>query len=84
MKGLEFGVNITHLYIQNNNIQRIGKSTLSALQNLQKLYLDNNCIPVLEGLENLHLLEELYISNQRLPEGQHFIIDPESIKAVRV
>jgi len=82
ISGLEFGVHITHLYLQNNNIESIG-SSLSKLVALEKLYLDNNCIKVIEGLDKLSNLEELYISNQRIAEGEHMVLEPNSMIGIK-
>jgi protein phosphatase 1 regulatory subunit 42 len=39
-------------------------------------------VQVVSGLESLLCLEELHISNQRLPPGQSLVFDPASLEAV--
>ncbi|CAB1349810.1 unnamed protein product, partial [Coregonus sp. 'balchen'] len=68
---LGFASNLTHLYIQNNNITHI--DNLSNLQKLSKLYLGGNSIMVVEGLEELHL------EGQRLPSGEKLLFDPRTL-----
>ena len=43
-----------------------------------------NSIAVVEGLEGLSALEELYMEHQRLPPGESLIFDPLSINAISV
>jgi hypothetical protein len=40
---------LSHLYLQQNNIERLEAQHLLPLRNLEKLYLGGNCIQVLEG-----------------------------------
>eukprot|EP01135_Chromosphaera_perkinsii_P012196 Nk52_evm15s2612 gene=Nk52_evmTU15s2612 len=68
---------LTHLYLQNNNIERI--ENLNHLEALQKLYLSGNRITVLEGLSNCAALSELYVENQKLPEGEKMVFDPDTM-----
>lgn len=83
LKGLEFGQNITHLYLQNNNITSIGIH-FKSLKSLQKLYLDANCLQEVNGLENCLQLEELYISNQKIANDKHLILNAKSFDAIKV
>jgi len=46
---------LTHLYLQNNLIERI--QGLDKLRSLQKLYLDGNRITMVDGLEKCQKLE---------------------------
>lgn len=52
---------------------------LNQLKNLRKLYLSYNEIQRLEGIENLHQLEELHLQYQTLPPQQEFSFDMDSL-----
>jgi len=52
------------------------------LQNLQKLYLQNNKISRLEGLQNCRFLEELILSAQQLRPDQEFTFDEYSLAGI--
>ena len=39
---------------------------------------------VVEGLEQCSELSELYIANQRLPEGEKLLFDPRTLKGIAV
>lgn len=54
----------------------------TTLVNLQKLYLQKNCIQKLEGLENCRRLEELNLSSQRLPPRASLTYDEYSLAAI--
>jgi len=72
--------NLTHLYLQKNQISRI--NGLNGLSRLQKLYLGHNSITVVEGLENVESLTELHIENQSLPPGESLLFDPRTMEAL--
>ena len=55
---------------------------LTDLVSLKKLYLEKNLIAKLDGLDNCRKLEELYLGNQILTEGQEFTFDEYSLAAV--
>lgn len=68
--------NLEILHIYNNHITDM--RGVYPLQFLTKLFLGGNQISRVEGLEGLPNLEQLHMSNQRLGQGQHFTLDPES------
>lgn len=47
-------------------------------------YVGGNSIVVVEGLEELHQLQELHIENQIIPSGEKLLFDPRSLQAVAV
>ena len=73
---------VTHLHLQNNNIQRL--ENLGHLKQLSKLFLDHNAIAKVEGLENCRMLEELHVSHQRLARGTELTFDYASLEAIGV
>jgi len=79
MEGLEYMKHLSYLYLQNNIIKSI-----SSLQNvnLKKLFLDENELAVVSGLENCPLLEELHVARQRRPGGLPLEFDPESFLVI--
>lgn len=75
---------LTHLYVQDNQISSFD---LAGLQNLRKLYINGNCLRSLAPLAQLHNLEELHAGSQRLSAGVSF--DPAgtvlaSLRGLRV
>jgi len=50
--------------------------------NLKRLYLEKNLLTRLDGLDNCRSLEELYLSDQMLGEGQEFTFDEYSLAAI--
>ncbi|XP_029004599.1 protein phosphatase 1 regulatory subunit 42 isoform X2 [Betta splendens] len=80
ISNIGFASNLTHLYMQNNNITHI--DNLSNLQKLSKLYLGGNRIAVVEGLEQLPELKELHLENQRLAPGEKLLFDPRTLASV--
>jgi len=78
-------LSLTHLYLQRNRLSSLltlGLSASTPALSLRKLYLDQNAIEHLHGLEGCPGLEELHISNQRLPPGRALTFDVESLMAV--
>ena len=71
---------LTRLSLHNNLITKI--ENLDSLVNLQKLYLDHNRIRCLEGLRNCPKLEEIDMSNQKLPRKVRFTFDEYSLAAI--
>ena len=60
--------------LQNNRIQKL--TGFATLVKLQKLYVEDNEISCVEGLENCTSLQELHLSRQRLPAGVALEFDP--------
>ncbi|CAH3194786.1 unnamed protein product, partial [Porites evermanni] len=80
IKNLGFASNLTHLYLQKNQITKI--EGLDNLKRLTKLYLGSNAITVVEGLERLENLRELHIEKQTLPPGEKLLFEPRSLQAL--
>lgn len=81
---LAHAVNLTHVYLQGNTISTT--SGLSKLKKLEKLYLANNKIEVIEDLCNTDgegSLQELHIENQELPTGMPLVFEPEALESLR-
>lgn len=76
---LEFAKKLAYLYLQNNNIHHIPELVIP---NLKKIYLDENKIDYLTGLQKCALLEELFIARQRLPRYTPLEFDVASLQAV--
>ena len=70
---------LSYLYLQNNLILNIPYLDLS---NLTKLYLDNNAIQYVSGLEACVKLEELHVANQRLPSFTSINFDEITLEAL--
>ena len=64
IKNLSFSNILSYVYLQSNNITEIPPLNLP---NLKKLYLDENEIKLVSGLQDCSMLEELHIAKQRLP-----------------
>lgn len=47
-------------------------------------FLGGNSITVVEGLEQLKELKELYIESQRLPPGEKLLFDPHAVLSLSV
>lgn len=74
------GSQITHLYLQHNQICRVGPS-LTQLRCLNKLYLDNNCLGSLAPLAPLApTLVELHVSSQRPADGSSLDLAPQTLE----
>ena len=71
---------MTHLYLQNNMIQRI--EGLNFMVNLTKLYIGFNKIIVLENLEKCTKLKELHVEYQEIPAGEKMLLDPRTLIAL--
>ena len=81
LAGLEvLSRSLTQLYLQNNAITKM--EGLHCLPKLTKLYLDGNSIQRLEGLEENFYLEELHLSNQKLPRGASLSFDAASTEVL--
>lgn len=64
LDGLEFGVNLTHLELPNNEIADL--APLDSLYNLKVLILDNNRIQRLEALQQIENLDSLSLAENDL------------------
>ena len=78
-QGLDKFKNLTHLYLENNEISQIEGLPEACLQ---KLYLNENDIEVIENLENANNLTELHVASQRLPPYQPLRFAPNIIDTV--
>ena len=47
-------------------------------------YLGGNHITVIEGLDKLHMLQELHVENQHLPPGEKLLFDPRTLSTLSV
>lgn len=70
---------LEYLQLQGNNIHVLPDICLS---NLAKLFLSNNQITFIAGLENCIKLEHLAVSAQRLEVNQILQFDPKSLMAI--
>ena len=68
------------LSLYNNLITKI--EGLDGCPLIQKLYLEGNRISRLEGLVEQRYLEELNLSNQKIPDGDFFSFDDYSVAAI--
>ena len=64
LTGLETAVNLSVLYIHQNNIENL--EPLRGLTNLTRLYIANNKIENIEPLKGLINLKDLYINNNKI------------------
>ncbi|CAH2057185.1 unnamed protein product, partial [Iphiclides podalirius] len=72
--------NLTHLHLQWNKITKL--EGLDKLTKLKKLYLNNNCISVVENLTMLKYLEELHIEKQNLEGTDALCFDPRTVLSI--
>ncbi|RYE61694.1 MAG: leucine-rich repeat domain-containing protein [Oxalobacteraceae bacterium] len=63
IENLNFAGLLQYLYLQNNSIKEIPRLNMP---NLKKLFLDDNEISTIAGLQECYNLEELTLSRQRL------------------
>jgi Leucine-rich repeat (LRR) protein len=66
IEGAQYLINITHLYLDNNQISDV--SALSGLTNLVWLHLENNQISDISALSNLTNLTYLYLYNNQISD----------------
>ena len=78
IENLDFTTNLQYLQLQNNSINEIPPMPFPALI---KLYIDENSVEYLTGLERCTKLEELRIARQRLPAQISLQFDPKSLGA---
>ena len=55
---------------------------MECLASLTKLFLDNNRIGFVEGLEGCSRLEELHLSNQEIPQSPGLMFDSTTLAAI--
>lgn len=79
IQNLEFAKNLSYLYLENNLISELPLITNTKLK---KLYLDENQIGLICGLEELTRLEVLSVSRQRIPRNDFLKFDVESLAAI--
>jgi Leucine-rich repeat (LRR) protein len=65
VNNLERNQRLQSLYLDNNHLTSL--RGIGSLPQLTKLCANNNCIAVIDGLADCDNLQELHISNQRLP-----------------
>ena len=79
IENLSYAKLLSYLYLQKNLITSIPVLDLSSLM---KLYLDENKIQYVSGLESCVKLEELHLANQRLPSFTSIEFDPATLDAI--
>ena len=79
IENLDFAGNLQYLQLQNNFISEVPQLSMP---NLTKLFLDDNRISYLSGLEKCSRLEELHIANQGLPQQVSLQFDVSSLAAI--
>lgn len=65
-KGIEVLHNLTHLYLGQNQIERLSSDLFKSLQQLTHLYLYKNNLTDLDFLENNRSIKELYASDNKI------------------
>ena len=70
---------LSYVYLQNNAISKLPELELTSLK---KLFLDENEIEYVTGLESCSILEELFLARQRLPAFTSLEFDMASLMAV--
>ncbi len=76
IENLEFAGIVQYLLLQNNKIKEIPHLPMPSLR---KLYLDENEIEYVSGLEECEKLEELHCRDQRIPSFTGLTFDPASL-----
>lgn len=79
IEGLDHARMLSYLYLQNNLITLIPRLNMG---NLRKLFLDENDLSSIGGLENCTQLEELHVARQRLPKNQVLRFEKASVAAI--
>ena len=79
IENLDFAKNLAYLYLENNLISNMCTFTNSKLK---KLYLDENQIQLVCGLEHLPNLEVLSVSRQRLPPNEILKFDISTLNSI--
>ena len=68
IENLEFFENLENLYLNNNNISRMGINSLQFNINIQSLNLSDNQIEIIEGIDHLNNLANLNLSGNFIVE----------------
>ena len=79
IQNLEHMTILQYLYLHNNCIQDIPQLPMPSLR---KLYLDENDLVVVSGLNACENLEELHVASQRLPSYTSLQFDPDTMQAI--
>jgi len=79
IENLEFAGIVQYVLLQNNLIEEIPHL---AMPKLRKLYLDENQISFVGGLEELEVVEELHVARQRIPSFSALEFDMASLAAI--
>lgn len=79
IEGLDHAKMLSYLYLQNNLIISIPRLCMA---NLRKIFLDQNEISTIGGLELCTQLEELRVAKQRLPKNKILHFEKASLNAI--
>lgn len=79
VENLNFASLLQYLYLQNNSIKEIPRLNMP---NLKKLFLDDNEISIIAGLQECYNLEELTLSRQRLPSFTSLQFDENTMQTL--
>lgn len=79
IENLSFSNVLQYIYLQNNLIKEIPNLNIPTLK---KIYLDDNDISVVTGLQNCSKLEELHVARQRLPTYKSLQFEQETLHAL--
>lgn len=79
IENLSFATILQYLYLQNNYIKSVPHLPMPSLR---KIYLDENEITIVNGLDDCFKLEELHVAKQRLPTYTSLSFDPNSLIAI--
>ena len=74
---MESLTNLTHLFLQSNNITKL--QGLNGLTKLQKIFLSHNRIRCVEGLSSCSSLLELQIADQRMGPDEFLSFDQNTL-----
>jgi protein phosphatase 1 regulatory subunit 42 len=81
IENLNFAANLQYLHMQNNLISEVPQLSIPSLT---KLYLDENKISYLSGLDRCLMLEELHIAHQSIPFQVSLQFDNNSLMAISI
>jgi Leucine-rich repeat (LRR) protein len=79
IENLNFAANLQYLHLQNNLISEVPQLSIPSLT---KLYLDENKISYLSGLDKCLMLEELHIAHQSIPSQVSLQFDNNTLMAI--
>jgi len=85
LEGIEHLVNLTHLYLQGNQIKSLEGMDFSKLNKLEALFLGNNKIKDIEGIDfsSLHRLTHLNLSGNKI-KSLEGVIFPENLAVLHL